>query len=48
MVPNGPMEEGQAKYTFVSDYAKEDIKYNLDEIKSKKNIHENSFWKITM
>ena len=31
------MEEGKAKYTFLSDYAEEDIKYTLDEIFPKKN-----------
>jgi hypothetical protein len=36
MMPNGPMEEGQVKYTFVSDYVEEDIKYTLDEMKSRK------------
>ena len=34
---DGPMEEGKVKYTFLSDYAEEDIKYTLDEIFPKKN-----------
>jgi hypothetical protein len=34
---DGPMEEGKVKYTFLSDYAEEDIKYTLEEIFPKKN-----------
>ena len=39
---DGPMEEGKVKYTFLSDYAEEDIKYTLDEIFLKKNAFLNS------
>ena len=35
---DGPIEERKVNYTFLSEYAKEDIEYTLEEIFPMKNV----------